>query len=100
MASASIRCRQTKSGPRFQVRCRLGGRAYPVQHGGSFPTLKEARTRRDFIAGELAAGETLPRRCGRSGSVRRCGRSASGPRRAASTSAPRHARTCALTCYA
>jgi integrase len=56
MASVSIRRRETQSGPRFQVRYRLGGRAHPVQHGGSFRTLKEARTRRDFIAGELAAG--------------------------------------------
>jgi integrase len=56
MASVSIRRRETKSGPHFQVRFRLGGRTYPVQHGGSFPTLNEARTRRDLIAGELAAG--------------------------------------------
>ena len=56
MASVSIRRRETKSGPRFQVRFRLGGRAYPLQHGGSFPTLKEARTRQGLIAGELAAG--------------------------------------------
>jgi integrase len=56
MASVSIRTRTTKSGKRFQVRYRLGGRGYPVVHGGSFPTLKEARVRRDFIAGELAAG--------------------------------------------
>src|SRR5512134_1216194 len=56
MASVSIRRRETKSGPRFHVRYRLGGRAYPLVHGGSFKTLKEARTRRDFIAGELAAG--------------------------------------------
>jgi integrase len=56
MASASITPRTTKSGRRFVVRYRLGGRAYPVQHGGSFPTLKEARIRRDLVAGELAAG--------------------------------------------
>jgi integrase len=56
MASVSIRRRQTKSGARFQVRYRLGGRAYPVQHGGSFATMKEARLRRDLIGGELAAG--------------------------------------------
>jgi integrase len=56
MASVSIRRRVTKRGPRFQVRYRLGGRAYPVQHGGSFTTMKEARLRRDVIAGELAAG--------------------------------------------
>jgi Phage integrase family len=56
MASVSIRRREAKSGPRFQVRYRLGGRAYPLEHGGSFPMLKEARTRRGLIAGELAAG--------------------------------------------
>lgn len=56
MASVSIRRREAKSGTRFQVRYRLGGRAYPLQHGGSFATLKEARTRQGLIAGELAAG--------------------------------------------
>jgi integrase len=56
MASVSIRTRKTKSGKRFQVRYRLGGRGYPLVHGGVFPTMKEARVRRDFIAGELAAG--------------------------------------------
>lgn len=56
MASVSIRPRSTKSGSRFQVRYRLGGRGYPLVHGGSFPTLKEARLRRDLVAGELAAG--------------------------------------------
>jgi len=44
------------SGPRYVVRYRLGGRAYRVVHGGSFKTLKEARARRDLVAGELAAG--------------------------------------------
>src|SRR6266576_3352592 len=56
MASVSIRRRQTKSGSRFQVRYRLGGRAYPLVHGGSFGTMKEARLRRDLVAGELAVG--------------------------------------------
>jgi integrase len=56
MSSISIRRRDTASGPRFQVRYRLGGRAYPVVHGGSFTTMKEARVRRDLIGGELAAG--------------------------------------------
>jgi integrase len=54
--AASITVRKTKTGRRFVVRYRLGGRAYPVEHGGSFMTLKEARSRRDMIAGELAAG--------------------------------------------
>jgi integrase len=56
MASASITVRTTKAGKRYVVRYRLGGRAYPIVHGGSFPTMREARARRDFIAGELAAG--------------------------------------------
>ena len=52
MSSVSIRRRETS----FQVRYRRGGRAYPLVHGGSFKTLKEARARRDLVAGELAAG--------------------------------------------
>jgi hypothetical protein len=56
MASLTITTRQTRSGPRYVVRYRLGGRAYPVVHGGSFGTLKEAKVRRDLIGGELAAG--------------------------------------------
>jgi hypothetical protein len=56
MASALITTRQTKTGPRYVVRFRLGGRAYPLQHGGAFRTMKEARARRDLVAGELAAG--------------------------------------------
>jgi integrase len=57
MASASITTRMTKAGkPKYEVRYRLGGRAYPVEHGGSFATMREARIRRDLIAGELAAG--------------------------------------------
>jgi hypothetical protein len=53
MASAFI---TTRSGPRYVVRYRLGGRAYPIVHGGSFIREREAKTRRDFVAGELAAG--------------------------------------------
>jgi integrase len=56
MASLTITTRKTTTGPRYVVRFRLGGRAYPVEHGGSFRTLKDAKTRRDLIAGELAAG--------------------------------------------
>jgi integrase len=48
--------RRTRAGSAYHVRYRLGGRAYPVVHAGSFKTLKEAKTRRDFVAGELAAG--------------------------------------------
>jgi len=56
MASLVITTRHGKSGSRYVVRYRLGGRAYPLVHGGSFRTLKEARARRDLVAGELAAG--------------------------------------------
>ena len=56
MASLTITKRRAQDGPRHVVRYRLGGRAYPVVHGGSFRTLREAKTRRDFIAGEIAAG--------------------------------------------
>jgi integrase len=56
MPSLTITTRRTKSGPRYVVRYRLGGRAYPVEHGGAFKTLREAKARRDLIGGELAAG--------------------------------------------
>ena len=63
MPSLYITTRQTGSGQRYVVRYRLGGRAYPVAHAGSFHTMKEARARRDLVAGEIAAGPTRPRRC-------------------------------------
>jgi integrase len=56
MATLTITARKTKSGRRFAVRYRLGGRAWPLQHAGSFRTLREAKARRDLVAGELAAG--------------------------------------------
>jgi hypothetical protein len=56
MASVSITTRTTKAGKSYAVRFRLGGRTYPIVHGGSFRTMKEARARRDLIAGELASG--------------------------------------------
>src|SRR5829696_10027286 len=56
MPSLTITTRKTRSGPRYVVRYRLGGRAYPVEHAGSFKTLREAKARRDLIGGQLAAG--------------------------------------------
>jgi integrase len=57
MPSATIRRRQTAKGEaRYQVRYRLGGGAWPLTNGGSFHSLKEARTRQALILGELAAG--------------------------------------------
>jgi integrase len=57
MPSLTITTRHTKSGPRYVVRYRLGGRAYPVEHGGSFRTLKEAKARRDLVGGLIASGQ-------------------------------------------
>ena len=54
--SIHIATRETKSGRRYLVRYRLGGRGHRVKHAGSFRTRKDARTRRDLVAGELAAG--------------------------------------------
>jgi integrase len=56
MPSLTITTRRTRSGPRYVVRYRLGGRAYPIEHAGSFRTLREAKIRRGLVAGELAAG--------------------------------------------
>jgi integrase len=54
--SAYITTRKRGGNLRYVVRFRLGGRAWPLVHGGSFATMREARIRRNFIAGELAAG--------------------------------------------
>lgn len=45
-----------KGGSSYQVLYRRGGRAYPIESGGTARTLKEARIRRDLVAGWLAAG--------------------------------------------
>jgi hypothetical protein len=56
MARASVYREQRPNGTvRFRVAYRLGGRESKRRHGGSFGTLREARQRRDFIAGELAS---------------------------------------------
>ncbi len=57
MASIRIRRRPTAGGePRYRVLYRLGGAESRERYGGSFRTMREARLRRDLIAGELAAG--------------------------------------------
>jgi integrase len=56
MPTLTITARARKRGRSYVVRYRLGGRSYPLVHGGAFKTLREAKTRRDLIAGELAAG--------------------------------------------
>jgi len=57
VSPARIRTRRTKGGePRYLVLFRMGGRGFPELTAGTFTTLKEARARRDMVAGELAAG--------------------------------------------
>jgi integrase len=56
MASAWIISRETKDGgKRYRVKFRPGGREAAVRYAGSFRTMREARIRRDAIAGDLAA---------------------------------------------
>jgi integrase len=56
MASAWIRTRETPKGQRrFRVEFRLGGRESRIRYGGSFKTMREAKLRRDYIAGELVS---------------------------------------------
>lgn len=58
MSSVHIRTRVLPGGDRrYIVRYRRGGRGFPVTHAGSFPTLKQARVRRDLVAEWLAAAK-------------------------------------------
>lgn len=54
--TAYIKTRDGKSGRRYLVYFRRGGRMFREEYAGSFRTKKEAQTRRDLVAGELAAG--------------------------------------------
>lgn len=57
MSPVRIVKRPTKDGkPRYRVIYRRGGRGFKDEWAGSFTTLREARQRRDWIAGLLAAG--------------------------------------------
>ena len=56
MASVWIARRARKSGGQsYRVMFRVGGRESMPTYGGAFQTMREARIRRDWIAGELAA---------------------------------------------
>ncbi len=56
MASAWIRRRRTAGGAvRYRVEFRLGGRESRSRYAGSFSTMRDAQTRRAWVAGELAA---------------------------------------------
>ena len=57
MATIVISKRKTTRGEtRYDVRYRLGGRAYPVLRAGTFKAEREAKLRRDLVAGEIAHG--------------------------------------------
>ena len=56
MASTWITIRYTADGSkRYRVMWRFGPRSTHPRYGGSFKTRREAKLRRDWIAGELAA---------------------------------------------
>ncbi len=56
MASAFIVRRPAKDGSmRFRVMFKVGGRESANRYAGSFPTMREAKLRRDWVAGELAS---------------------------------------------
>ncbi len=56
MASVWILPRATRSGgKRYRVLFRVGGRDTANTYAGSFATMREARMRRDWVAGELSA---------------------------------------------
>lgn len=57
MASVYIRAREVSDGSkRWDVRYRIGGRAAPLKHGGSFRREAEASARADAIRHLMAAG--------------------------------------------
>jgi len=56
MATIMVITRTTATGRRYDVRYRLGGRAYPIVRAGTFKTERDAKARRDLVAGEIAHG--------------------------------------------
>src|SRR4051812_15874158 len=55
MPSAWVARRATKRGTSYRVMFRTGGRESAPRYAGAFRTMREARIRRDYVAGELAA---------------------------------------------
>jgi len=55
MASTWIERRTVAGGMRYRVKFRVGGRETIPRYGGAFVTMREAKIRRDWVAGELAA---------------------------------------------
>lgn len=55
VASSWVERRETKLGVGYRVRFRVGGIESAKRYAGAFRTMREARIRRDWVAGELAA---------------------------------------------
>ncbi len=55
MSSAFIRCRYTKSGPRWQVLYRIGGRESKITTYGTYRSEAAAEAARDQVRDDLAA---------------------------------------------
>jgi len=55
MASTWIERAATKTGISYRVKYRVGGREVVPRRAGCFRTMREAKIRRDWVAGELAA---------------------------------------------
>ena len=55
MPSAWVKRRRGKTGVRFRVEYRVGGRESRVRYAGSFRTKRDALTRKAWVTGELAA---------------------------------------------
>jgi integrase len=55
MPSAWVERRAAKAGTRYRVKFRVGGRESVPRYAGAFRTRREAKIRRDWVAGELAA---------------------------------------------
>jgi len=55
VASAWVSRRTVKTGIRYRVLYRVGGRESVPRYGGVFATAREAKIRRDWVAGELAS---------------------------------------------
>lgn len=57
MSSVHICTRVIRSGVRFIVRYRMGGRGFLLKHAGSFTSMSEAERTRDVIAAKIAGGQ-------------------------------------------
>jgi integrase len=67
MSSAFVTRIEKDGSVRWRVRYRLGGRETQMKSGGTFKTLRDAKTRRDWITSELAAMRVPDLRLGEQG---------------------------------